>query len=60
MVSLNLRCGLKALKMSVEDVCELGSMLQSEDEEKCLLERKLVELDGAIQTQDRRVRALSL
>lgn len=42
--------------MSVEDVCELGSLLQSGDEEKSLLERKLIELDGAIQTQDRRVR----
>ena len=54
--SLKSKSGLEALKMSVEDVCELGSMLQSEDEEKCLLERKLVELDGAIQTQDRRVK----
>jgi hypothetical protein len=41
--------------MSVEDVCELGSLLQSGDEEKSLLERKLIELDGAIQTQDRKV-----
>ena len=41
--------------MSVEDVCELGSILQSGDKEKQILERKLIELDGAIQTQDRRV-----
>lgn len=41
--------------MSVEDVCELGSLLQCGDDEKHVLERKLIELDGAIQTQDRRV-----
>ena len=42
--------------MSVEDVCELGSLLQSGDKEKEMLERKLLELDGGIQNQDRRVR----
>ena len=42
--------------MSVEDVCELGSLLQSGDKEKEMLERKLIELDGGIQNQDRRVR----
>lgn len=47
--------------MSVEDVCELGSLLQSGDKEKEMLERKLIELDGGIQNQDRRVReALNL
>lgn len=43
----------------IEDVCELGSILQSGDEEKIALERKLVELDGAIQAQDRRVRSIT-
>mmetsp|Transcript_24062 Transcript_24062/g.23128 ORF Transcript_24062/g.23128 Transcript_24062/m.23128 type:complete len:777 (+) Transcript_24062:70-2400(+) len=43
------------MKNMIEDVCELGSILQSGDEEKIALERKLVELDGAIQAQDRRL-----
>jgi hypothetical protein len=48
----------KDMKNMIEDVCELGSILQSGDEEKIALERKLVELDGAIQAQDRRVRLI--
>ena len=41
--------------MSVEDVCELGSLLRGQDDEKCLFEKKISELDGVIQSQEGRV-----
>jgi hypothetical protein len=41
--------------MSVEDVCELGGLLRGHDDEKRILEKRISELDGVIQSQNSRV-----
>lgn len=42
--------------MSVNDICELGSILQGDDHEKAELERQVMAIDTAIQQQEARVR----
>lgn len=41
--------------MSVQDVCELGSLLEGDDLKKIDLEKKVIYLQTAIRTQEGRV-----
>jgi hypothetical protein len=46
--------------MSLEEICELGAILQNEDKETVNLERKKLELRAAIRQQEERVCQITL
>ena len=41
--------------MSVADICELGSLLQGDNNEKAELDRQIISVEAAIEQQEARV-----
>ena len=41
--------------MSVKDICEISGILQSEEESKSKHEMELLQLEGAIEVQEKRL-----